>query len=1374
MKKRLLVTMGIILTLFVGSGMNTDISASARSVAADVIPPTVAGIDPSSAFNDLSTPVVITGTRFTFELSEELTPIPPTAYLGNTALLDITWVDSNTLTATVPWGIDPGLYTLTVVNPDGGTASLADAFTVKTGIGQWNGGDLFGGQGFQVLMKPGDSNTLYTLAYEVGLFRSRDAGENWTFVNGNVIGNIDFVIDPLHPSWLYSYAYNGLYRSLNEGDTWSRLMISWPDGRSVVRGQVYPSLHNSSVLFVRSTIEPGNPPTGALGLIKSTNSGTSWQIVTDMEGIPVQDVDFHPTDPLRMVLGTQDGRVFQSADGGNHWNEVNKPPVTFVGSITYNPYNPNEVWITIGGDAGIYKSTDANFTSWENVTPNNYQIVDSVDFASATSVYLAIHWGGGYHSSNSGSSWESFGPATGGYDIAFSQSDPNVIYMGDIQYGVQKSINGGQNWEIKNQGLSGMRASSIEASQEDPRRVYAIFDRPGIFRSDDGAYNWRYLPIDGSWNVRRVREDPFDPQRIYVAADAGFYLSTNEGASWSDSGWNLGPSGDSGMPYAMAVDPYQPGHLLVGFRYGSDGFHTSDTGRLYSSRDYGASWQPVTVAQDLAWIWEIVFHPEVSGLVYLSTDGTGVYRSADSGDTWERVDDLQQSGMQNAGHMAIATHPQRVLVVGGNNLYRSLDGGETWLSAHCPPTGGVSAYMFLDGDSTRLYAATFFGLFYSSNLGTSWTRAAGSIGWLNVSQLDYSVGDNYSILYAATSGGRTGGITGMAANASLESLATGSELVEAGIYRYVKQQNVPKLPGVPFLVAPANGALTTDYTPRLDWNTAASADHYQLQVSTSNTFATIVMDKPNVTLSEFTPTSDLTPNSRYYWRVRTYNPLGKVSVWSVVRSFRTALPPPSLLAPDDSTDQLTKRPSFDWSDIDGATGYALQIAKNNGSSIIGTYSSITSNYTPIKDLPANMTLHWRVHSKGVNGPSIWTEWRSFDTPNPPSTPTLVSPVNNALTTDYTPKLDWSNSTVPTGSPLFDHYLLQVGTIPDFSDATDIPVSGLANSQYEFLSDLLPNTKYYWRVSSYNENGEYSAWSTVRYFRTTLPAPDSLSADVTIQNLRPVFAWNMPAYPLPAVTSYTVQISRNSTFTQIVQTGSSKIMSYVPAKDLPRGLTLFWHVRANGVNGPGAWSDYGTFSTGNPPGIPALLTPASNALVTTYTPTLDWGQPNLMGGIFKSYRVEIAADPAFLSISRSAVVDVLESHLWVTDPALGPNTKYYWHVQACNTSDECGTWSVARTFRTLISPPILFGPADGSIVTNRKPTFDWDDAFGATGYTIQVSKNEDFTLLVGTYNVTVSTYTPAVNLPVGMLYWRVRARGLNGPSLWSTPWTVIEE
>ena len=157
-------------------------AASIRSAAAVVLP-AVTSISPTSALNDVDTPVIITGSGFFVDLTDPANPVQPTAYLGSAALLNVTWVDANILTASVPWGMERGVYPLTVTNPDGGTGSLVGAFTVQSGIGQWNTGGIYGGQVDNILMKPGDPATLYADANGAGLFRSQDAGENWTFVS---------------------------------------------------------------------------------------------------------------------------------------------------------------------------------------------------------------------------------------------------------------------------------------------------------------------------------------------------------------------------------------------------------------------------------------------------------------------------------------------------------------------------------------------------------------------------------------------------------------------------------------------------------------------------------------------------------------------------------------------------------------------------------------------------------------------------------------------------------------------------------------------------------------------------------------------------------------------------------------------------------------------------------------------------------------------------------------------------------------------------------------------------------------------------------------------------------------------------------------
>ena len=126
-----------------------------------VSPPTLSAVAPAAAANDIDASVTISGSGFAAVMDGTIVVSAPTASLGSTPLTNVAFVDSSTLTATVPWGMDPGTYALTVTNPDGGSATLPAAFTVTPGLGAWNGGDLYGGDVSQILMKPSDPSTLY-------------------------------------------------------------------------------------------------------------------------------------------------------------------------------------------------------------------------------------------------------------------------------------------------------------------------------------------------------------------------------------------------------------------------------------------------------------------------------------------------------------------------------------------------------------------------------------------------------------------------------------------------------------------------------------------------------------------------------------------------------------------------------------------------------------------------------------------------------------------------------------------------------------------------------------------------------------------------------------------------------------------------------------------------------------------------------------------------------------------------------------------------------------------------------------------------------------------------------------------------------------
>ncbi len=87
-------------------------------------PPTLLSIDPDTGAPDEPTPVTITGAGF------QPTPV---VLLGETPLLNVTYVNDSTLTAVVPEGMPEGIYDLVLYNPDCQEAVLADAFTIASG-----------------------------------------------------------------------------------------------------------------------------------------------------------------------------------------------------------------------------------------------------------------------------------------------------------------------------------------------------------------------------------------------------------------------------------------------------------------------------------------------------------------------------------------------------------------------------------------------------------------------------------------------------------------------------------------------------------------------------------------------------------------------------------------------------------------------------------------------------------------------------------------------------------------------------------------------------------------------------------------------------------------------------------------------------------------------------------------------------------------------------------------------------------------------------------------------------------------------------------------------------------------------------------------
>jgi len=392
----------------------------------------------------------------------------------------------------------------------------------------------------------------------------------------------------------------------------------------------------------------------------------------------------------------------------------------------------------------------------------------------------------------------------------------------------------------------------------------------------------------------------------------------------------------------------------------------------------------------------------------------------------------------------------------------------------------------------------------------------------------------------------------------------------------------------------------------------------------------------------------------------------------------------------------------------------------------------------------------------------------------PKTPLLLAPASGALVYDYTPTFTWAVA------PQADQYWVQI-----FSDAKMYHLVDQATvvgvTQYTTLASLDPNTTYYWRACSIGDHDKisYSPWSALRSFRTALTTPTQIAPTdgfVTMTD-RPTFSWTAST----GATNYLWQVCRNITCTVIVTQGYATATQATPLADLPVNATLYWRVLANGVN-RSAWSSIWSFTTGNPPSIPLLLTPAANLLTLDTTPTFTWMKSlpapitlvdplDPVGG----YIIEIATDALFTAVVHGPITTAASVNPSYTVPAGLPNGRtYYWHVRSVSVGLEMSGWSAPRALRIGYAAPTGLTPADLSTPASKIVVFDWDNVTGQTNptsYTIQVSLSNTFTPLVASATVVPSTYTRTfTQASTTKLYWRVRANGGYGPGDWSTPYS----
>lgn len=258
-----------------------------------------------------------------------------------------------------------------------------------------------------------------------------------------------------------------------------------------------------------------------------------------------------------------------------------------------------------------------------------------------------------WRSLDSGTTWNRVGeqtvtdPVTA---LAPDPADPSVFYAGTEPSHVYKTIDGGDRWE-QTEGLQDLDSASswafppdpsthhvrwIEVDPNDPDRLYVAIEAGALIRSFDGGDSWEDRVPSGRRDTHTMATHPDAPDRAWAAAGDGFAETTDGGESWSYPQDGL----DHRYCWSITVDPTDPEIQLLSAASGPQNAHTHQSAESYVYRRSGDSgWEP---AGDGLPHGEGMLRPLTqrgfdSGRAYLVTN-LGAWTTDSMGETWERID----------------------------------------------------------------------------------------------------------------------------------------------------------------------------------------------------------------------------------------------------------------------------------------------------------------------------------------------------------------------------------------------------------------------------------------------------------------------------------------------------------------------------------------------------------------------------------------------------------------------------------------------------------------------------------------------------------------------------------------------------------------
>ena len=206
-------------------------------------------------------------------------------------------------------------------------------------------------------------------------------------------------------------------------------------------------------------------------------------------------------------------------------------------------------------------------------------------------------------------------------------------------------------------------------------------------------------------------------------------------------------------------------------------------------------------------------------------------------------------------------------------------------------------------------------------------------------------------------------------------------------------------PSAPVLSSPLNGAVGQSTSPTLSWNVVSGASSYTLQLDTTSTFLTMLVNQGGIQLTSQL-ISSLTQNTTYYWRLSATG-TGGTSAWSSIWSFISSVTvAPTLSSPTNGTTTLMTAITMSWTAPTGATTYGLQVSTVATFASVVYQTGLAATSASVAGLSNNTIFYWKANATYPAGTSTWSSIWNFTVGTVTATPTLVCQPMAQLTSLY--------------------------------------------------------------------------------------------------------------------------------------------------------------------------------------------------------------------------------------------------------------------------------------------------------------------------------------------------------------------------------------